>query len=607
MVKYAFIISCSFILGALVVEFKQHFYQEIPEPIATLPDGGLYEGELRKGVLGGVGRISWGDGTYYEGEFREGFFHGEGLWHTHEFVYQGDFERGNAKGEGTMTFVDGSKYIGEVDFARPNGLGVLESANGDVYNGQFKEGFYSGQGELVNQQGHVYRGSFEKGLFHGYGVYTQSIHNEKNEETGVAEKVIFSGVFVKGQLTGEGIWLDGEKRYEGQFRDWLFHGKGLYSDSNGTYNGEFVDGVYEGRGIYEGADGLLYEGEFVSGRYYGAGTLTTAYGDSYKGEFAYGVEHGKGTLTYAQELDGIKSFKGEWYRGRLIEANKPRLAVKPSVLAEHAIYQQTNMLSELWSTLVDNDPEKIDLYFVGVAGDGNQGVFRREVEYIQQYFDQELDTQGKSLSLINSPFSYTEKPLATVTSIRQTLEKVAEKMDAEQDILFLYLTSHGSDDFKLHLNQPGVELAPLTAAELGDMLKSLPIKYKVVTVSSCFSGGFIPKIKDDYTFIMTAASKDKTSFGCRDLSTMTYFGEALFKDALPRSNSFEDAFYRARDIVRGREAKEGFEHSEPLLFKPKSVVKQLKKWRDQRQAAKQKDTLVEHATLESTAGTASLQ
>lgn len=607
MVRYAFIISCSFILGALVVEFKQHFYQEIPEPIAVLPDGGLYEGELRKGVLGGEGRISWGDGTYYEGEFREGLFHGKGLWHNHEFVYQGDFQQGSAKGEGTITFADGSKYIGEVDFARPHGSGVLESSNGDVYHGEFKEGLYSGQGELVNQLGHVYIGSFEKGLFHGDGVYTQSIHNKKDKDTGVAEKVIFSGVFAKGQFTGEGIWLDGEKRYEGQFRNWLFHGKGLYSDPSGTYNGEFVDGVYEGRGTYEGADGLLYEGEFVSGRYHGSGALTTPYGDRYKGAFQYGVEHGKGHLTYAQKLDGVKSFKGEWYRGRLVEANKPRIVVKPSVLAEHAIYQQTDMLTALWSTLTDNDPEKIDLYFVGVAGDGNQGVFRREMEYVQRYFDKAFDTQGKSLSLINSPFSYDEKPLATVTSIRQTLQKVAEKMDAEQDILFLYLTSHGSDDFTLYLGQPGLELASLSAAELGDMLKSLPVKYKVVTVSSCFSGGFVPKIKDDYTFIMTAASKDKASFGCRDLSTMTYFGEALFKDALPQSNSFEEAFYRARDIVRGREAKEGFEHSEPLLFKPKAVVKQLKKWRDQRKAAKQESTLLERAALESSVGTVSLQ
>jgi len=62
---------------------------------------------------------------------------------------------------------------------------------------------------------------------------------------------------------------------------------------------------------------------------------------------------------------------------------------------------------------------------------------------------------------------------------------------------------------------------------------------------------------------------------------MTYFGEAFFKDSLHQSDSFVDAFYRARDIVRGREAKEGYENSKPLIFKPDSIVKHLQKWRAQ--------------------------
>jgi len=121
----------------------------------------------------------------------------------------------------------------------------------------------------------------------------------------------------------------------------------------------------------------------------------------------------------------------------------------------------------------------------------------------------------------------------------------------------------------------------LKAKALGDLLEALPVRHKVVVISACYSGGFVEPIKDDSMMIITAAAHDKPSFGCSDRSKMTYFGEAFFKDALLKSNTFEDAFYRARDIVRGREAKEGFENSNPLIFKPKAIVSQLEKWRAQ--------------------------
>ena len=164
---------------------------------------------------------------------------------------------------------------------------------------------------------------------------------------------------------------------------------------------------------------------------------------------------------------------------------------------------------------------------MGVAGDGKQGVFRRELDHIQTLFDRDYGTDGRSLLLINSDVSFKETPLATVTAIEHQLKGVAEKMDAENDILLIYLTSHGSADFKLVLDQPGLNLLDLSAEVLGDMVRSLPIKHKVIIVSACYSGGFIPELKAPHTMIMTAASPDKRSFGCSDNATMTYFGEAI--------------------------------------------------------------------------------
>ncbi len=609
MIKYAFISTCAFVLGGLAVEFKDYFAQQVPVPIAVLADGGVYDGELRKGMLGGKGRIVWPSENYYEGEFENGLFQGEGTLHTSQFLYQGQFELGNPSGEGTINYRNGDQYQGNVMFGLPNGFGTLtvkaqdntslgqsktkkdqQKISGDVYKGNFKDGLYHGQGELTRADGTSYVGNFENGQFHGSGVYTktyvkkQGNADNKSLEDNIGKRV-YSGTFVNGVLSGDGTWLDGNKRYEGKFLNGLFHGEGLYSDPGGTYMGLFSGGAFDGQGTYTGVDGESYKGEFLAGLYHGSGVLTFASGDVYTGGFQLGRQHGKGKIVYAEALDGIEEVIGRWEFGRLVEANHEQLAVADEQLVEHALYHQNDVLETQWSELAEQDPEKIDMYFVGVAGDGHQGVFRREVEYVQRIFDEEYGTNNKSVSLINSVLDYQTNPLATVTSIENTLQKVAEKMDKDNDILFLYLTSHGSREGALQLSQPGLSLAPLTAKALGKMLADLPVRHKVVVISSCFSGGFVSPIKDDNMMIITASEADKASFGCSDRAQLTYFGEAFFTDALSqpsyKTSNFVDAYYRARDIVRGREAKEGFENSNPLIYKPKAILAQLKAWREQ--------------------------
>ena len=66
-------------------------------------------------------------------------------------------------------------------------------------------------------------------------------------------------------------------------------------------------------------------------------------------------------------------------------------------------------------------------------------------------------------------------------------------MDKDQDILFLYLTTHGSADHVLSFDQSGMDLPDLSADELGQVLDDSGIKWKVVVLSACYSGGFIDR------------------------------------------------------------------------------------------------------------------
>lgn len=74
---------------------------------------------------------------------------------------------------------------------------------------------------------------------------------------------------------------------------------------------------------------------------------------------------------------------------------------------------------------------------------------------------------------------------------------------------------------------------------------------------------------------MTAASADKTSFGCSNEREWTYFGDALFNHALRKTRSLPQAFDEARDLIKEWETKEGITPSEPQISMGASISRVL--------------------------------
>jgi hypothetical protein len=97
------------------------------------------------------------------------------------------------------------------------------------------------------------------------------------------------------------------------------------------------------------------------------------------------------------------------------------------------------------------------------------------------------------------------------------------------------------------------------------MLARTRVRHKVVVISACYSGVFIPRLANPNVLVITAADADHSSFGCRDKAKWTYFGDAFFNVALRKTKSLKDAFVVARALVRNRELREHFEPSNPLL------------------------------------------
>jgi hypothetical protein len=104
------------------------------------------------------------------------------------------------------------------------------------------------------------------------------------------------------------------------------------------------------------------------------------------------------------------------------------------------------------------------------------------------------------------------------------------------------------------------------------VLAPLKNRDKIIVISACYSGGFIPALKDERTLVMTASRADRVSFGCSEEANFTYFGDALFAQALNQTDDLEQAFKLARATVAERELADGFEASEPQIWAPKTVL-----------------------------------
>ena len=188
------------------------------------------------------------------------------------------------------------------------------------------------------------------------------------------------------------------------------------------------------------------------------------------------------------------------------------------------------------------------MYFVGFAGYGPEAVFKREVVAVRQLFDERFGTSGRSVALVNHVTTVDELPLASAENLERVLQHVGKIMDPARDTLFLFLTSHGERAL-LAVVMPGLRLEHLTPAMLKGMLDRSGIKQRIVVVSACHSGSFIPTLANANTLVIAAARADRTSFGCADKRRWTYFGDAYFNRALRQETSFRKAFDRARRLI----------------------------------------------------------
>ncbi len=241
------------------------------------------------------------------------------------------------------------------------------------------------------------------------------------------------------------------------------------------------------------------------------------------------------------------------------------------------------LLDDTLAKLAPQRPGVPDLYVVGFAGDSEENVFRNEVRYLESLMTQRFGARDRVVALINHRDSLmiAPRPLATLATLRATLAAVGKRMDPEQDVLMLFMTMHGTEGHELFLQMVPGYIDLIDPQELRAALDDAGIRNRVLVISACYSGGFVSKLKNDNTLILTASRKNRPSFGCGSESNATYFGRAWMIEGLNETTDFVAAFEGARTRIAAREKAEDFKPSFPQIDIGANILPRLQAWQAQ--------------------------
>jgi hypothetical protein len=255
--------------------------------------------------------------------------------------------------------------------------------------------------------------------------------------------------------------------------------------------------------------------------------------------------------------------------------NWPEQAPSP----EQVMYAQRNMVHKALAELGPRTPGRPNLYVVAFGGDGGEDVFRNEAEYAATMFPKRFGPDTHVVVLENNPGSLERHPLASWSNLEETLDGIATLMKPDEDILLVYLTTHGGEDHTLLVDMDPLPLDQIGTDDLSGILSKRPFKWKVVVVNACYSGGFVPSLQGPGTLVITAARADRSSFGCGSDSDITYFGHAWLVDGLNHTTDFIEAYRQASSEIAQWEAKDKLTPSEPQMNVGTGIAEQLALWR----------------------------
>ncbi len=226
---------------------------------------------------------------------------------------------------------------------------------------------------------------------------------------------------------------------------------------------------------------------------------------------------------------------------------------EPLAITQELMEAQPRLLAEQLQALRPQRRGVVDVYAITFAPYASEDVFKREGELVADVMQERFGSAGRTLRLVNHRDTAWERPWATPLNLQRAIRRAAALMDRDEDVLFIHLTSHGARGGPLVADLWPLEIDPVTPALLKGWLDEAGVRWRVISVSACYSGSWIAPLSGEETLVMTAADADHTSFGCGRLSPLTFFGRAMFDEQLRQTWSFEQAHAAARVVIAQRE------------------------------------------------------
>jgi hypothetical protein len=238
-----------------------------------------------------------------------------------------------------------------------------------------------------------------------------------------------------------------------------------------------------------------------------------------------------------------------WYSVRAEkEDNEPRFT-----LSQETFESQQALREAALQGLKPQRPGVADVYAIVFAPYAGEDVFLRESNMVSSVLRERFDADGRLVQLVNNAATTQTLAWATPQNLQRAIAAVAQKMNRDEDLLVVYLTSHGASNHELSAEHWPLRVPTLRPETLRKALDDAGIRHRVIAVSACYSGGWVDPLANDDTLVMTAADATHTSYGCGRKSELTFFGRAVFDEQLRKTHSFEEAFAAAVPVIRQRE------------------------------------------------------
>jgi len=202
------------------------------------------------------------------------------------------------------------------------------------------------------------------------------------------------------------------------------------------------------------------------------------------------------------------------------------------------------------------------IHFLGIVG------------WDEYVFDHEVREASNILSKLY-PLTDPIHILSNYQNPRIESEQIAKEFATlslqsdKEDLFMIFLSSHGQREGVAFKNKD--YYGHVSPANIKDLIQKTKMKNVILIVSACYSGVF-KSLATDNILVITASRHDRTSFGCQPDNQWTFFGEAFFRDSLPRSKNLIDAFTNAKKIISAAEAELKLLPSEPQIAGGRNIL-----------------------------------